>query len=199
VLNSLQESIRSNKGHLDTGIFGTRFFFEALAENGLNQLAYEAMNKKDYPGYGFWIASGSTTTREHWDNSGSHNHPMFGGGLVWFYRNLAGMQADPESPGYRHIVFKPQPPEGIDSVTYFNKTIYGNAGISWKKEGNRFLMDVKIPVGCEATVYVPVKGGLEVTFGDDDSTGITYLSREGDYQVFKVQSGEYLFVSKGWN
>jgi hypothetical protein len=34
---------------LDTGIFGTQFFFEVLSENGMHDLAYEAMNKREEP------------------------------------------------------------------------------------------------------------------------------------------------------
>ena len=44
VVASLRQDILDNGGHLDTGIFGTQFFFEVLAENGLGELAYEAMN-----------------------------------------------------------------------------------------------------------------------------------------------------------
>ena len=34
VINALIENVKANNGHFDTGIFGTRFFFEVLAENG---------------------------------------------------------------------------------------------------------------------------------------------------------------------
>ena len=37
--------MRAHNGHLYTGIFGTQFFFETLADNGMNELAYEAMDK----------------------------------------------------------------------------------------------------------------------------------------------------------
>ncbi|TFG89511.1 MAG: hypothetical protein E4H16_03530, partial [Candidatus Atribacteria bacterium] len=52
VTGSLKADIIANGGHLDTGIFGTQFFFEVLSGNGLHELAYEAMNKKSAPGYG---------------------------------------------------------------------------------------------------------------------------------------------------
>ena len=130
VVAALRAGILKNDGHLDTGILGTRFFFEILAENGLNQLAFEALNKKTEPSFGHWVELGSTTTRENWNENGSHNHPMFGGGLVWFYRNLAGMQTDPDEPGYRHIIFKPQPLEELEYVTYSNNTPYGEGGIT---------------------------------------------------------------------
>ena len=108
VISALKNDIRENKGHLDTGIFGTQFFFEVLSENGMHDLAFEALNKREEPGYGRWLEQGATTTWEQWNGDNSRNHPMFGGGIVWFYRKLAGMKADPDAPGYRHILFKPQ-------------------------------------------------------------------------------------------
>ncbi len=107
VISALKSDILANGGHLDTGIFGTQFFFEVLSENGLHEMAYEAMNKRTQPGYGWWISQKATTTWEQWDGEGSRNHPMFGGGIVWFYRKLAGMNTDEDQPGYRHIIFRP--------------------------------------------------------------------------------------------
>ena len=42
----MKSDIVANDGNLDTGIFGTQFFFEVLSENGLHEMAFEAMNKK---------------------------------------------------------------------------------------------------------------------------------------------------------
>ena len=36
------------------------------------------------------IKEGSTTMWEQFDAKNSHDHPMFGGSLVWFYRYLGG-------------------------------------------------------------------------------------------------------------
>lgn len=196
VIAALKAGLKATNGHLDTGIIGTRFFFEVLAENGLQELAYQAMNKRTEPGYGRWVELGSTTTRERWDEGGSHNHPMFGGGLAWFYRNLAGMQADPEQPGYRHIIFKPQPLDSLDHVSYCNNTSYGWAGISWSHQGEDFVMEVEVPVSCSATVYLPasdsdliLEGGMDL----EGSMGLTYAGREGGYARIEVESGSYHF------
>ena len=64
VINALKKDIISDSGHFDTGIFGTRYFFEILSDHGLHDLAYQALNKTTFPSFGHWIASGSTTTRE---------------------------------------------------------------------------------------------------------------------------------------
>jgi alpha-L-rhamnosidase len=199
VVAALKKDIAANKGHLDTGIFGTQFFFEVLSENGLHDLAYEAMNKKDEPGYGRWLELGSTTTREQWSEEGSHNHPMFGGGLVWYYRKLAGMNADPETPGYKHIIFKPQPAGDLTYAKYYNQTSYGEAGIHWKKENGQFSMQVTVPVGCWATVYVPLMNEKRVMENGkpvSESKEIKFLKDENGHRLLTIDSGSYSFVSK---
>ena len=197
VIAALKKNIKENNGHLDTGIFGTQFFFEVLSENGMHELAYEAMNKRDEPGYGNWLELGSTTSREQWSKDGSHNHPMFGGGLVWYYRKLAGMNADPEKPGYRHIIFKPMPAGDLTFAKYFNETSHGEAGILWQKDNGQFSMEVTVPVGCTAAVYIPVKSGGTVLEGGNavsESTEIKILGTDEGYQIFSVNSGKYSFV-----
>jgi alpha-L-rhamnosidase len=196
VLQSLKENIASNDGHLNTGIFGTRFFFEVLAENGMNQLAYVALNKTTEPSFGHWVALGSTTTREKWDEGGSHNHPMFGGGFTWLYRNLAGMQANPAKPGYKEIIFKPQPVDDLSFVTYKNETVYGEAGISWKQAAGVFSMEVTVPVGTTAQVFVPAASKAAVTESGaaiGSNQQVRFLREEAGYVVLEVLSGTYQF------
>ena len=199
VISALKNDIKANNGNLTTGIFGTQFFFEILAENGLNDLAYEAMNKRTQPSFGWWIDQGATTTWEQWDGQYSRNHPMFGGSLVWFYRKLAGMDTDPAKPGYKHIIFRPQPVGDLKFAKYFTQTSYGEAGIYWKDENQLFSMQVIVPVGCEATVYVPIRTEKQITESDIllTATGdVKFIREELNYKVYAIKSGNYQFVSK---
>lgn len=198
VIAALKADIAENGGHLDTGIFGTQFFFEVLSEYGLHDLAFEAMNKKTQPSYGWWIEQGATTTWEHWDGKGSRNHPMFGGGIVWFYRVLAGMNADVAQPGYRHIIFKPQPVGDVTYTSYSNETPYGTAGIQWKKGDDGFTMDIEVPVGSTATVYVPASRADDVTETGTQAgdKSVAFKKMENGYAVYTVESGKYGFKSK---
>ncbi len=157
VTKALEDNIKRNNGHLDTGIFGTKFLFEVLSQYGMHELAYEVLTQETCPSFGYWLEQGATTTWEQWNGDNSRNHPMFGGGLVWIYRTLAGMNADPAQPGHKHIIFKPQFMDGLDSVSYFNDTVYGKAGIAWKKIKGRTEVVITIPVGSKATVLLPVK------------------------------------------
>ncbi len=199
VVAALKSDIVANGGNLDTGIFGTQFFFEVLSANGLHDLAFEAMNKKTQPSFGWWIEQGATTTWEQWSGEGSRNHPMFGGGIVWFYRVLAGMNTDPSQPGYRNIVFKPQPAGDVAFASYANETPNGRAGVNWKKSANAFKLDIEVPVGSTAKVYVPASKAEDVIesgkkIKNDDV--IRFEKMENGYAIFNVGSGKYSFDSK---
>jgi alpha-L-rhamnosidase len=147
--------------------------FEILCKNGLEDLAYKIMNQQDLPSFGYWVKQGSTTTWENWEGtggSGSHNHPMFGSGLSWFYRDLAGLR--PTSPGFKSFEVKPVTPEGLDWVEYSHDTTYGRIKIRWERKGDSFTLDCTVPVGTTATIHVPSKDG---------------------YKVHEVESGKYNF------
>lgn len=200
VTEALRTDIAARDGHLDTGIFGTRFFFEVLADHGMQDLAYEAMNKQTQPSYGWWVANGNTTSWEHWERPGSGNHPMFGGGLVWFYRKLAGMNTDPEQPGYKHIIFKPQPVADLRFASYSNLTPYGEAGIRWENGEDEFQMDITVPVGSTATVFLPYQEGREVrengVLVSGDSENISFKGEADGYRMYAIKSGDYRFTTR---
>ncbi len=199
VVSSLKQNLLQNGGHVHTGIYGTRLLFEVLSDHGLNEMAYEALNKTTEPSFGFWLQDGATTTREFWDNTGSHNHPMFGGGLTWFYRDLAGMQTDPMNPGYRHIIFKPKPVQEVSFVKYFNRTVFGDAGIHWQQQPGQFTMDITVPIGSSATVFIPAQEVDQVTESANPIPEAPLVELlgidESGYLVCKVPSGVYHFKS----
>ena len=143
--------------HLNTGIFATRRLFEVLAKYGMNDLAYEIMNQKDFPSFGWWIEQGATTTWEQWDGKNSRNHPMYGGGLTWYYNTLAGVNIDESRPGYRHIVIKPTVVKDLEQVSYSKMTPYGKLSVNITHKNMSGELSVTIPVGSTATVYLPGK------------------------------------------
>jgi alpha-L-rhamnosidase len=199
VIAALKSDIAANGGNLDTGIFGTQFFFEVLSENRLHELAFEAMNKRTQPSYGWWIEQGATTTWERWDGEGSRNHPMFGGGIVWFYRVLAGMNIDPLQPGYKNIIFKPQPAGDVTFASYSNETPFGTAAINWKRAADAFKLEINVPVGSTATVYVPASSVKNVTESGMEIKGksaVSFQKMENGYAIFTVGSGDYSFYSQ---
>lgn len=198
VKNTLRKEITETyKGHLNTGIFGTQFFFETLAAHGMNDLAYEAMNKRDMPSFGYWIEQGATVTWENWNGNDSRNHPMFGGALTWFYRTLAGVNTDENDPGFRHIIIKPTLVDKVSYVYYSNTTPYGKVISDIEKDNNELKMKVTVPVGSTATVYIPVTGNSTVTESGKPltaSSSVEEIAEENGYKVIRITQGSYAFA-----
>jgi alpha-L-rhamnosidase len=196
VVNSEREEIgKKYNGHLNTGMFGTQFFFETLSANGMHDLAYEAMNKRDFPSFGNWIRQGATTTWEQWDGRDSHNHPMLGGSLNWFYRTLAGVNTDEKEAGYKHIIIKPIYDNKLTEVYYSNITPYGKL-VSEIKRQEGMEINVTVPVGCYATVYLPTTKVSAVTENGkpiSKAEGVKIMGTDNGLIVLNIAQGSYRF------
>jgi alpha-L-rhamnosidase len=187
------------KGHLNTGMFGTKFFFNTLTDNGMNDLAYEAMNKTDFPSYGNWIRQGATTTWEQWNGQDSHNHPMFGGGLTWFYRKLAGVNVDENDPGYRHFYVCPVFTDSLNHVYYSNLTPYGKIVSEITRVSGGLEMNVRVPVGSSATVYLPSEDEQALSESGHPLSEVPQVQVKGiknGFTVCDVRQGTYRFYIK---
>ena len=83
------------------------------------------------------LENGATTLWEHWDfsdNTYSHNHPMFGSVSEWFYKWLAGIQADPAAIGFDKITIRPQITSDVNWVKASYNSIHGKITSEWKRE-----------------------------------------------------------------
>jgi alpha-L-rhamnosidase len=98
--------------------------------------------------------------------------------------------------GYRHIIFKPQPVDDLSFVSYSNNTSYGLAGITWEKEKEEYTMEISVPVGSEATVFIPASEVEKITESGTnpmDNPEIQFIEIENNSAIFKVGSGNYHF------
>ena len=191
VVKALRDNIAEVNDHLDTGIVGTRYLCEILVENGLEDLAYKIINQRDFPSFGWWIEQGATTTWEQWDGGNSRNHPMFGGGIGWFYRDLAGLEAT--DAGYRSFEVRPVLPEGLEWVRYSHNTTYGEIDIQWQRKAEDFTLSCVVPVGSTATIWVPFSGAEPKVKLDKN---MIFKGVRDGYALYKVKSGSYTFTSK---
>ena len=167
VLNNLKADIAKNGNRLTTGDVGNRYLFQALAQNGLNELMYTMHNHDEAPGYGFQLKFGATTLTEQWDPrmGSSWNHFMMGQIDEWFFRSLAGFnEFIPTADGSQELIIRPCPVGDLKFVRATTETLYGTVAVDWKREHNRFTLDVEVPVGNTAKVYLP-DGSAPVTIG----------------------------------
>ena len=152
----------SINNHLYTGIFGTKLFFNVLADAGLADEALEAFLQRDFPSFGYWIEQGATTTWEQWDGGNSHCHPMFGGGLTWLYTWLAGIK----SIDNYQLIISPHLSERITWVECSQEHPYGTIHLLAKRLSNgNIKMSVDIPVGCKAIIANPLRPNKQKTIG----------------------------------
>lgn len=162
VLDNLVKDIEEKGYRLSTGDVGNRYLFQALARNGLNEVMYKMHNHNEVPGYGFQLQFGATTLTELWDprKGASWNHFMMGQIEEWFYRSLAGIDAEENTyAGFKNFRIAPQV---VGDLTYVNasyNTLYGTIKVDWKVDNNLFEMDIEVPVNCEAKVYLPQETG----------------------------------------
>ncbi len=167
VLRALVENIRvTHQGRLSTGILGTKFMLDVLARMGRADVAFDIVNRRDYPGWGWMLENGATTLWEHWaldTNTFSHSHPMFGSVSQWFFNWLAGIQPAPGALGFDSILIRPQPVEGLDWVRSSHRSVRGDIVSNWRRDEHRFVLDVEIPVGASALVHLPAERIEHVT------------------------------------
>jgi len=205
--NKLVENIR-NVGHITTGLMGTAEICHALSDHGLIEEAYRLLLCKDYPSWLFMVRMGGTTIWERWDSMrpdstfqlphmNSFNHPALGSIGNWLYTTVAGINTDPEIPGFKSIVIKPFPGGTLRSVEASYKSLYGNIRSEWKIEENRFKLTVEIPVNTTATIFLPSTGdgvilnGKPLTKADkEEPKNLPYY-----FQIVEIGSGAYEFES----
>lgn len=182
------------------GDVGYRYLLRALAENGRSDVVFRMNNQSEKPGYGYQLRMGATSLTETWDarREPSQNHFMLGQINEWFYHDLAGIQCDPEGPGFKKIVIKPAILGGLAWVKCAYECPYGRIACDWKREGGRLTMAVTIPANATATVYIPAKAAAGVTESGKpiaQAEGVKFLRVQRDEAVCAVGSGTYRFRS----
>jgi alpha-L-rhamnosidase len=198
VANALLERLKGrDHEHLDTGIFGTRYLFDVLIDNGFAEAAYKALNQTTYPSYGHQISLGATTTWEQWqfaDAMESHDHAMYAGPDSTFYSRLAGIR--PLQPGFKEILIRPAFPKGLTSVTCSLRTVMGEIISNWKVQDG-LVQKITIPPNTIAIVYVPAIDVGQVKESGRPATqseGVRFLRLENGCAIFSVGSGSYHFA-----
>ncbi|GAA2077263.1 family 78 glycoside hydrolase catalytic domain [Microbacterium hatanonis] len=157
---------------ISTGFIGTPIVTDALSANGHVDTAYRLLLQTESPSWLYTVRQGATTIWERWDSllpdgtvnpSGmtSFNHYAFGAVADWMHRVVAGLA--PAAPGYRRILFAPQPPRRqIASASATLDTPYGRAASSWTIDAGRLALTVEVPVGATGVVELPSGATHEV-------------------------------------
>jgi hypothetical protein len=180
-----------------TGEVSFEYLLRALAEGGRSDLIYSTYST-DTQGYGLQVKLGKTSLTEGWNGGASQDHFMFGQINEWFYRELAGIQLDPAGPGFKKIIIKPTLVGDLTWLKASYDSICGTIVSNWTHAPTGLTLNITIPIGSTAIVYVPAADANLVKEGGvaaSAAPGVKYLRVENGAAVYAVGSGSYAFSS----
>ena len=176
---------------------------------GRADVAYRLLLRDDYPSWLYPVKHGATTIWERWNgwthqdgffnpHMNSFNHYSLGSVGEWLFRHVAGIELDPETPGFREFVLRPFLGDGLDFARASYRTMHGEIVSDWKRSGDKLTWNIRVPANTSATVYIPATANSAVTESGtaaEQATGIRVVGREDNFLVCEAIAGAYFFSS----
>jgi alpha-L-rhamnosidase len=188
-------------GHLTTGFLGTPLLCPSLSKIGRDDLAFQLLNRKDYPSWLYPVTQGATTIWERWDTQkpdgtiiegmNSFNHYAYGAIGNWLYQHVAGLRIDPLNPGYKHIFLSPHPGGGLSFARAEIVSMYGTVKSDWEIADGKFIYKISVPANTTATVTLPGAANADIRM--NSAFGSDHTRKSGKDMVIDVGSGDYRF------
>jgi len=205
VANLVDDVMNRHGGHTSVGLLGMQWQMQVLTDVGHPEVAYSIATRTERPSWGYMISKGATTSWERWDTdtqdggmNGESQKILSGNFEAWCYQTLAGINYDPEEPGFKHVVVRPRILGDLQWVDASHTSMYGKIAAALRREQERILLRITVPPNTKATVYVPTDDPGSVREGQspaEESDGVRLLRVEPDAAVFAVGSGDYTFLS----
>ena len=206
-VKKLVEDLKRHDWHLTTGFLGTPHLLAELSRSGHSDVAYRLLLNTSYPSWGYMVTHGATTMWERWNGDqmlkdpgmNSFNHYAYGAVGEWLYRFAAGIDADPDDPGFHHIVLHPQFDSTIGEVRGTYDSPYGPITSAWKFVPENISWDVTIPANTQASIYLPALFAGKLSEGGKNLQPIAEKSsahESGEQTVYEIGAGTYHFSLK---
>ena len=205
----LVDDIHAKDNHLSTGFVGVGYLCPTLTATGHNDVAYKLLLQDTFPSWLYSIKQGATTIWERWDGytkdkgfqdpgMNSFNHYSLGSVGQWLYQDVAGIDTDPDQPGFKHVLLHPNPGPGLTSAHATYDSLHGRIVSDWKLANGQFQWDVTIPANTTATAWVPTQSAdavMESGKKIDAASGITFTRQDAGGAVYELPSGTYHFAA----
>ena len=206
VISNLVDNILiQHSGHLSVGLIGMQWLMQTLTDIGRPEVAWIIATQTTRPSWGYMLSKGATTIWERWDmdtrDPGMNSEALLiqaGNFDAWLYQTLAGINCDPQQPGFKHIIIRPRLLGDLTWVNAHFDSPFGRIVSSWKRHGDKLTMNVTIPANTTATVYVPAKSAKAVTESGRpiaNASGVKLIHAGDGVAVFDVNAGKYEFQS----
>lgn len=210
VFADLVEDIERHGGRLTTGFVGTSHLLPVLTAGGRTDLAYRLLQQKQCPSWLYPVTQGATTVWERWDGwtrehgfqdpaMNSFNHYALGAVGAWLHTVVAGIDVDPDLPGYRHIRLQPRPGGTLSFARAKLASPFGEIASCWRAGARRFDWEVTVPANATATARLPVPRKARVTEGGkalDRAPGVAKVVRSDDSITCQLAAGRFRFSAE---
>ena len=172
----LNELVKENGYHLNTGFLSTPFLTRVLAQEGYTDTAYRLLLQEGCPGWLYAVKKGATTIWETWDGiredgtvHDSLNHYSYGAISLWLLEGVCGIR-------YRfdELQISPLPYEPLGYARAVFESPKGRIVSEWRYESvegdgtNVIKYHIEIPEGLTATVRLPGKKEFSISSGTYD-------------------------------
>lgn len=187
----LVKDIEARDWHLSVGFVGSSYLPYVLSDNGRMDVAYKLLHQQTWPSWLYAVTQGATTIWERWDGwteengfqdpgMNSFNHYAYGAIGEWLFTRVAGIDLDPDVPGFKQLRLKPMPGGELTFAGAKFESPYGLIESAWEIRGDELDWNVVVPPNTSAVVSVPAG----------------YGSVDGKSESFEVGPGQYRFVAK---
>lgn len=169
-----------------------KYVCEALFLMGESQYGLERLKKRFQP---MVDNNNHTTLFEGWGigkdgyGGGSTNHAWSGGGLTILAQYVCGLY--PLKPAWESFMVKPDL-AGLKFAETGNETIAGKVAVKVTKVKDGMNIELTVPEGSEAVVYVPEKN-KKVTI---NGKKVTSNEKDGAYYLYRLSGGNYLIKTR---
>ncbi len=210
VLADLVKDIETRGWKLSTGFVGTPFLPHVLSSGGRADVAYRLLHQKQWPSWLYPVTQGATTIWERWDGwtrengfqdpgMNSFNHYAFGSIGAWLYAVVAGIEIDPEHPGFRRIRLQPCPGGSLSFARAKLASPYGEIVSSWRVGPRRFDWEVTVPTNTTANARLPVPPKARVKESGkplERAPGVSDVVRGRDAITLQLAAGRYRMAAE---
>lgn len=195
VMKRLEKDILiKHGGHINVGITGGAILFKLLRQEGRDDLIYSMTSQKDYPGWGYMKANGATTIWEMWEkdlpgHSLLHSSYLYPG--AWYVEGIAGIQRDPESPGFQKFLIK-LPSLKTSSLSWARASFDSPAGLIqtfWERKGADLNLEVTVPPNCTAVVQLAAN---EFKNKIRENEHLKIKGFKNGYALLEISSGKHV-------
>ena len=116
------------------------------------QYAYKLLLNEKMPGWLYMAKENTGTIWEGWEGPNAQqgisslNHYSKGAMVEWLFKSMLGININ----GENRFTIYPVIGDGVTHAKGSYQSIYGKVSVSWKKENNKVIFDIDVPVNTKA-------------------------------------------------